>query len=44
MKKQMSLNKYYEDALTYEEYIDLLGDNLPLQQLHYKNLPYPMNG
>ena len=32
----MSLNKYYEDALTYDEYIDLLGDNLPLHQLHYK--------
>jgi len=32
----MSLNKYYEKAMTYSEYIELLDDNLPLHQLHYK--------
>ena len=32
----MSLNKYIKDALTYEDYIDLLEKNLPLHQLHYK--------
>lgn len=36
IEEKMSLNKYYDKALTYDEYIDLLDDNLPLHQLHYK--------
>jgi hypothetical protein len=35
-EEKMSLNEYYDKALTYDEYIDLLGENLSLHQLHYK--------
>ncbi len=32
----MSLNTYYDAAMNYKEYIQLLGENLALHQLHYK--------
>lgn len=32
----MDLVKYFDSALSYEEYIKLLGDNLQLHALHYK--------
>jgi hypothetical protein len=32
----MNLKSYFEKALSCDEYVELLGDNLPLHQLHYK--------
>jgi hypothetical protein len=32
----MDLASYFEKALTYEEYVSLLGENLALHQQHYK--------
>ena len=32
----MNLKNYFEKAMSYEEYVDKLGDNLALHQLHYK--------
>jgi hypothetical protein len=32
----MDLRAYFEKALTYDEYVKLLEDNLDLHQLHYK--------
>jgi thiol-disulfide isomerase/thioredoxin len=31
----MDLKSYFDKGLTYEEYVDLLGENLDLHQLHY---------
>lgn len=33
----MNLEFYYNQAMEYENYIKLLGDNLSLHKLHYKN-------
>jgi len=33
----MNLLSYYEKALEYENYVKLLGENLSLHKLHYKN-------
>ena len=32
----MTLNTYFKSALTYDDYLQLLGDNLALYELHYK--------
>ena len=31
----MNLNSYFEKALSYDDYVGLLEDNLPLHRLHY---------
>jgi hypothetical protein len=33
----MNLSNYIDRAISYDEYIDLLGENLSLHKLHYKN-------
>ena len=37
----MDLKSYFEKALTYEEYVALLGENLALHQQHYKKFEIP---
>jgi thiol-disulfide isomerase/thioredoxin len=37
----MKLNQYFQKALSYEQYTALLGDNLPLQQLHSRKFEPP---
>ena len=32
----MNLKQVYDNALTYDEYVHLLSDNLSLHELHYK--------
>jgi hypothetical protein len=37
----MSLNHYYDKALTYTQYVSQLGENLALHQLHYSKAEVP---
>ncbi|MCK5032774.1 MAG: hypothetical protein KAS18_04045 [Calditrichia bacterium] len=33
----MNLSSYFHNALVYEDYVQLLGENLSLHKLHYNN-------
>ena len=38
----MNLKKYFDAAISYDDYINLLGDNLSLHKLHYRKFePLP---
>jgi hypothetical protein len=37
----MTLKLYYQKAMLYDEYLDLLGENLKLHELHYRKFVLP---